>query len=340
MRMPEKRYFSGMLGGCAVGDALGFCVEGSPRKVCLDYIEEVLTPRRFELAGCEPYRFGQYSDDTQLTRELLLSYVETKGFDPTHYAEHMRRLFEEGRAVGWGGATTGSAERLSEGVPWNEAGEPEPSAGCGSAMRSGGVGIVSFDDTEELLRVARTQSMITHRDERAQAGSVCVAFATGFVLTRKGFSMAELVDEATGLAEQVAPGFARSLFRLKQYVCLEPEKALPLIAAEGGGGVKATGLTPFVVPTVLWALYSFLRSPDDYLETIYTAISCGGDVDSTSAMAGSVSGAYLGEEALPAEITGRLTDQGQWGWQELRGLSHRVWEVKRELSGGRTKDDA
>ncbi len=61
MRMPEKRYFGGMLGGCAVGDALGFCVEGSPRKVCLDHIEEVLIPRRLDLAAVEgAFRWKNY----------------------------------------------------------------------------------------------------------------------------------------------------------------------------------------------------------------------------------------------------------------------------------------
>jgi ADP-ribosylglycohydrolase len=44
---------------------------------------------------------------------------------------------------------------------------------------------------------------------------------------------------------------------------------------------------------VLWSLYSFLRSPEDYWETVCTAIAVGGDVDTTAAMAGAVSGAYL-----------------------------------------------
>ena len=339
MILPEKRYFCGMLAGCGVGDALGFCVEGSPRKVCLDYVEEVLRPRRFELIRCEPYRFGQYSDDTQLTRELLLSYTEKRGFEPAHFAERIKRLFEEDRCVGWGGATRRSAERLIEGVPWNEAGEPPPSAGCGSAMRAGAVGLVSFESTEELLRVATTQAVITHRDTRAQAGSVCMALAVGFVLAEKEFSRAELIDEATALAERVDKGFAGSVYRLKRYIRLEPERALPLIAGEGGSP-GAEGLTPFVVPVVLWALYSFLRSPDNYLETIYTAISCGGDVDSTASMAGSIAGAYLGEECLPEELTERLTDQGEWEWQKLRELSLRVWQIKGELMDEGSKDDA
>ena len=34
-------------------------------------------------------------------------------------------------------------------------------------------------------------------------------------------------------------------------------------------------------------------------------------------MAGAVSGAYLGLDALPLEFAGRLTDRGTWGLEEL-----------------------
>jgi hypothetical protein len=50
------------------------------------------------------------------------------------------------------------------------------------------------------------------------------------------------------------------------------------------------GISPFVTSSVLWSLYSFLRSPDDYWEAICTAIAVGGDVDTTAAMTGAIAG--------------------------------------------------
>jgi ADP-ribosylglycohydrolase len=82
------------------------------------------------------------------------------------------------------------------------------------------------------------------------------------------------------------------------------------------------GISAFVTPSLLWSLYAFLRSPDDYWETICTAIGVGGDTDTMAAIAGAISGARLGVEALPAELLGRLNDRGEWGAEALTELAH------------------
>ena len=329
-----------MLGGCALADAIGFCVEGSPRKVCLEYIEEVVLKSRYELVECGQYGFGQYSDDTQLTRELLSSYVELGRFDPAGFAARLAALFESGRAVGWGRATEQSAKRLIGGVDWRHCGEPPPSAGCGSAVRAGAVGLIFFDHTDALRDAAIEQSIITHQDSRAQAGALCVAFVVAFVLKGGGLSKAELLDEAIGSVEPVSEDFAHALLRLKRWSALEPERALSCMAEQCGIAFR-DGLSPYVIPVVLWALYSFLRTPDDYLRAISTALSCGGDVDSTAAITGAISGAYLGEESLPQETIEKINDCGHWRWQELRELALQVWTLKTEgCCNEQLRDDA
>ena len=77
-----------------------------------------------------------------------------------------------------------------------------------------------------------------------------------------------------------------------------------------------------MTPSLLWSLYAFLRTPDDYWETICTAIWVGGDTDTMAAIAGAISGARGGVAALPAELLPFLTDQGAWGHQELVQLAH------------------
>lgn len=79
---------------------------------------------------------------------------------------------------------------------------------------------------------------------------------------------------------------------------------------------------------MLWSLYCFLRTPEDYLETIYTAIAAGGDADTTAAMAGAISGAHLGLAALPARWTPHLTDRGEWSRDELVAVTDRCYERK------------
>ena len=109
-----------------------------------------------------------------------------------------------------------------------------------------------------------------------------------------------------------------------------PEEAVTLISTcgiEPGHENTWDGISPFVVGSVLWSLYSFFRSPDDYMETMRTSIAVGGDVDTTAAMAGAISGAYLGIDALPMDLARRVTDRDTWGYTELVDLAHRCHDL-------------
>ena len=113
------------------------------------------------------------------------------------------------------------------------------------------------------------------------------------------------------------------------FVC--PEEAVELISRAGlepGYPDGWRGISPFVVSSVLWSLYSFLKSPEDYQETIRIAIAVGGDVDTTAAMAGAISGAHLGLGAVPSNLAERLTDQGSWGLDELERLAGEGYNLK------------
>jgi ADP-ribosylglycohydrolase len=85
-------------------------------------------------------------------------------------------------------------------------------------------------------------------------------------------------------------------------------------------------ISPFVIPSVLWSLYAFLQSPEDYWRTIRTAIVAGGDVDTTAAMAGALSGAHLGLDALPLSLCLQLSDQGTWRFAQLVKLAEQAYE--------------
>ena len=133
-RRPSKESFSGCLLGQCLGDSLGFPVEGSPPDSCRLYVEKVLGGLKDETFGPEkidisPYRFGQYTDDSQLARELMISYATCGEFDPKDYARRICEIYAERRVVGSGIATLQAALRLKSGVPWTESGEPPPLAG-------------------------------------------------------------------------------------------------------------------------------------------------------------------------------------------------------------------
>jgi poly(ADP-ribose) glycohydrolase ARH3 len=71
------------------------------------------------------------------------------------------------------------------------------------------------------------------------------------------------------------------------------------------------------VEAVPAALAAFLSNVDSFTETVSFAVAIGGDTDTIASMAGSLSGAYLGEDAIApawreraegARSMGRLAD--------------------------------
>jgi ADP-ribosylglycohydrolase len=131
--------------------------------------------------------------------------------------------------------------------------------------------------------------------------------------------------------QEIEQSVASYIQMLQKWVELPLDKAFTHISRAGMTGGQHngwSGISPFVIGSVLWSLYSFLRTPDNYWETICTAIAVGGDVDTTAAMAGAISGAYLGLESIPHSLSKRLTDQGTWVYDELVALAHRCYEIK------------
>jgi hypothetical protein len=123
--------------------------------------------------------------------------------------------------------------------------------------------------------------------------------------------------------------FADHVLQLTGCLKLPPQEAAPTISrcASGDFVDDWQWISPFVIPSVLWSLYSFLRTPEDYWETICTAIVAGGDVDTTAAMAGAISGAHVGLKRLPGNLVQHVNDQGQWGFAELLELSNRCYRI-------------
>src|SRR5512146_1219992 len=280
---------AGSLLGLALGDALGFVVEAAAPAEAAEYVRAEL---RQGLAGARaraPFSPGQYSDDTQLARELLLSIRESRGFDPAAFAMRLARLFAEGRAVGAGPGCRGAAERLAAGTPWDRAGAPPPYAGNGAALRAGRLG-----PTDPRAFLEELRAWVLPID-------------------------ASVADAVASVGDWLEEGPVRAGARL--------------VRLSGPGAIPGAGVSPFVLPSVAWSLYAFLRSPDDGWESLCTAIEVGGDTDTMAAMAGAMSGARLGPECWPEPLLDRLTDAGTWGAGDLSRVARDCAALERGGGG-------
>lgn len=319
----RDRYVGAVLGQC-LGDALGFVVEGYPPAECASYVRGFLRAGSAGAIGRPPFPFGQYTDDSQLMRELLQSARSQGGFDPVDYGHRIAALFTEDRVVGRGRATEEAAHRLARGVPWDQAGTPPPAAGNGSAMRAAAAGLLVPQGGVGLATIAESQGRITHQDPRCSAGAIAIAAAVARGLRAEPPDATAVCAEIVPLVADLDPLLARYLAELPAWSRLEPDQAYAQIGPIGAApevGQTWPGISPFVTPSVLWSLYAFLRSPGDYWETICVSIAVGGDVDTTAAMAGAISGAHLGEVAIPESLARQLTDQGTFGYAELVTLA-------------------
>lgn len=329
-RPPAEAQFTGCLIGQCVGDAVGFLVEGFPGRVCAPYADAVMLRARYDGHYRGAFRLGQYSDDSQLARELMRSMVARRGFDPADFAARVADLYTRQALVGGGRATARAAARLAEGVPWQEAGTPAPSAGNGSAMRAAPIGLMFYDDPAGLVRAAVDQGRCTHTDPRCSAGAVVVAGAVALELDGASRDAAQFLDRLAELAQAVDDSVATGVRELGPILELEPAAALPRIIDASRPEVRDMndGISPYVSAGVLWSLYAHLRARGDYRRAVHMALSVGGDVDTTAAMTGAMAGARCGFGAVPRALVQRLTDRGAWRAGELEALAGRLWRLK------------
>jgi ADP-ribosylglycohydrolase len=314
---------AGCLIGLCLGDALGAVVEAAPPADARRYVDEYLRAGRAGERGRGSLPFGQYTDDGQLARELLVSYVEARGFSPRAYADRIAALVAENRLMGGGPGTTGAARQLLQGVAWRDAGAPAPYAGNGSAMRAAPLGVLFSQNPDALTRAAIDQSRITHQDARCAAGALAIAGAASLAGCGTTIDRVAFLERLRQWTEPIATSVSSAIHALAEWGDLEPEEASRRIAGLGlqSGGADGQGIDSFVTTSVCWSLYAFLRTPDDYWETVCTAIAVGGDTDTMAAMAGGISGARLGLAALPGSLARRLNDSGDWGYESLVGLA-------------------
>jgi len=286
--------FSGCLLGLALGDALGAPFEGSP-------------PGEKPLGSPRPLL--RYTDDTEMALGVAESLSEAGGFDPGHMAMKFAANFDPRRGYGPGAAAV--LARIREGVPWLEASRsvfPDGSFGNGAAMRAAPLGLFFHRDGRRLREAARGASAITHAHPLAQEGALLIAWAVSAIL--RGRSEGEILQ---GLEAEAETAEYREKLRAVKELLGKNEDAAAVIARLGNG-VEALRSAPT-------ALYAFLRYGGDYLAAVGFCLSLGGDTDTIAAMAGALSGAKLGEGALPGEHVQRLEDAGRIRTLAVRLLS-------------------
>jgi len=304
-----KSKFVGALLGTAVGDALGAPVEGWS-------IKEVQSIHR---AGVRwPMRSGRYTDDTEMMIGVAESLIRLKGFEGADMARTFIQNYDPAR--GYGPGTEAALTRLRAGEQWEDASRAvfggAGSYGNGAAMRIAPVGLFYYDDLNQLRTIAYQSSHITHAHELGKEGAALQAVAVAFAVRGERHDM---LSALKGFVHHEV--YTAKLQKLEALLATEASKE-EIIAALGTGEAAFDS-----VPT---AIYAFLRFASFEASVTY-AVSLGGDSDTIGAMTGAISGAYYGEEAIPADWLERLED-GAKGRRYIKRLAEELYCSKELLS--------
>lgn len=232
---------------------------------------------------------GTWSDDGAQMLALWDCLSTSYPFDIERFAQGLLKWWNEGgftpdgRVFDIGLQTRAALERLERGVPAAQAGgDSEHENGNGSLMR---VLPVSFFywSVEELIRVARLQSCVTHRHVRSQL--CCALYVLIAHQLVHGASKAHALSWAIETLTERTPAHEQPELHL---ILQSPHRKKP------------TG-TGYVVDS-LWSAWHAFEQSDDIESGLKHAISFGHDTDTTACLAGGLLGAFYGKDAIPAHM--------------------------------------
>jgi ADP-ribosylglycohydrolase len=284
--IPHQARLRGGLFGLLIGDALGVPYEfHSAASISALSTIEMSPPQDFQRThqGVPP---GTWSDDGAQALALLDTLLHDHELDLDIFANRLLAWFHQGaftpdgQVFDVGLQTQRALQQLECGVPPDTSGpQDERDNGNGSLMRCLPV-IMVASSHEDVIRLARKQSLVTHGHARSQ---LCCAL---YCLTAMGILENLTAADAVRAAEdELLQRYAGSVEETELKTLLDGRFDAP----QGSG---------YVVDS-FWSAIHCLLSTGSYEDCVKRAISLGNDTDTTAAIAGGLAGVLYGEDALP-----------------------------------------
>ncbi|WP_156786058.1 ADP-ribosylglycohydrolase family protein [Archaeoglobus veneficus] len=304
----------GMLLGVAIGDSLGYPVEGIPPNYKLKRYGEITDYIPTKRSDWKP--IGVPTDDTQLTFWTVEVLLENNGY--LNVKELADRFVKE-RIFGIGSTIKGFIRNYKdERKPWYLSGVH--SAGNGALMRISPVLIPHVKKpSNELWADTLLSTLLTHNDPLAISSSVAFVNILWKLLQMEDAPPPNWwIDEYVKVASQIEGGTRYKTRRkglmysgsgyefINTYVrkAVENEVDILKFSNKIGSGAYLLETLPFVI----YVLCNYSYDPE---ESIVKAVTYSKDSDTIGAIVGSAVGALHGAEEFPHRwvnnLTGRLS---------------------------------
>ena len=289
--MERRERIRGLILGTAVGDALGLPAEGIPRLRAHKIFGQEW---RHRFLG----RWGMVSDDTEHTlfvAQSLMAHPDSSERFAKRLAWCLRGWLLT-LPAGIGMATLRSILRLWCGIPPHRSGVY--SAGNGPAMRSAPIGACFPQDPSRLESFLQASTLLTHTDPRALIGARAIARLSAWIIAQNAEAPPAEAELNTLL---VACGEENAEWQAKIEALLEALRQDLTVEEFAAGLGLENGVTGYIFHTVPVAVYAWRRHFGDYRATLAAILDCGGDTDTTGAIAGALAGATVGAMGIPAD---------------------------------------
>lgn len=304
-----KDRFEGCLLGLAVGDALGGKFEGQSA--------DAIRARFSTVAELIAYPQEEiwYTDDTQMAIGVTEALLERGEIAEEILCRTFVANYVPSRGYGRGARAV--LEAMEEGRDYRQVAEqhfPGGSFGNGAAMRVAPIGLLFRNDRRQVWEQARLSALPTHLHPLGIEGAQLLALAVALTSDMERFDRA-------GFFAQLLAACESEEYRAKLEAAAKAQT--PNDLAELGNRIEAL----HSVPT---AIASFAVTPESFEATVGNVILLGGDTDTLAAMAGALSGSYVGAGRLPNRLV-NLLENSPKGRKYLWQLAGQLFGVYRNL---------
>lgn len=324
----------GSIFGSIIGDSIGFLFEGHSQTFINNYLEKIknneikkyfrgyngnLNGPLYNLEKCQWfYNFGQYTDDSQLSLEIIDNVIKNQGiFNIKDYSFQILDLFENKKIVGYGTTTKSFTENLSRGINYKYC--SKNSTSNGSVMRSDVFGLLFFNQNDNVLfDCVKKQSLLTHLNYKTLACSLTVAFTIKYIMLNINIENDMLLYYLYTKIKEINIDVANSILEMKQILENDFNIAFKMIKKYETIKWCNESLSSCSLTTLLWALYSFLKYKNSFEDCLISCLKVGGDVDTIAKIGCSFSGCYLGKEKLPTEYLYDIHDKKRKNYKSIK----------------------